>query len=59
MSTNVEDLHKQITEMPLGDLLLLAGQAVNMGMEKEKVDLILRYVELKIGARKLKTLYRK
>jgi len=42
---DVQKLHEQIVSMELGDLLLLAGQAVNMGMDPKKVTLILRYVE--------------
>lgn len=48
MSINVEKLHEQLISMSLGDLLLLAGQAVNMGMPKEKTVLILKYVDIAI-----------
>lgn len=53
MSERVEKLHKQMSEMSLGDLLLLAGQAVNLPMDEQRTDLILKYVEIALTKRKL------
>lgn len=54
MSNRVEQLHKEMSTMSLGDLLLVAGQAINMGMDKERVGLILKYVEIAITKWRLK-----
>jgi hypothetical protein len=53
MSENVERIHKQISELSFGDLLLLAGNAVNMPMDEERIDLILKYVEIALTLRKI------
>ena len=52
---SVEDLHKELMSMTLGDLCLLCGQAINQGFDKERVDLMLKYLELKMRVRKLTT----
>lgn len=54
MSERVDKLHKEMSEMSLGDLLLVAGQAVNFGMSDDRVDLILKYVENAITRRQIK-----
>lgn len=46
MKDIVVKLHEEISSMSLGDLCLLAGQAINMGMERKKVDIILSYLEV-------------
>lgn len=56
MSDNVEKLHEQMSSLSLGDLLLLAGQAVNLSMSEERLDLILKYVEIALDKRKIKRL---
>lgn len=53
MSANVEELNKQMLGLSLGDLLLLAGQAVNLPLEEKRVDLILKYVEIALTKRNL------
>lgn len=53
MIDKVERLHKQMSELSLGDLLLLAGQAVNLPMDDQRIDLILKYVEIALTKRKL------
>lgn len=50
---DVQKLHEQLINMSLGDLLLLAGQAANLPVGKEKLDIILRYVEIALTKRKL------
>jgi hypothetical protein len=52
---SVEELHQQMMSMTLGDLCLLCGQAINLGFDKERVDLMLKYLELKMRVRKLTT----
>lgn len=54
--TDVEKLHEQITEMSLGDLLLLAGQAVNLPLDNKRLDIILKYVEIALAKRKIEVL---
>ena len=53
MNQNIEDLHKQMTALSLGDLLLLAGQAANLPMDDKRLDLILKYVEIALSQRKV------
>ena len=50
--TDIKKLHKQMMDMSLGDILLLAGDAVNMGMDKRRLDIILKYVEMKLDLRR-------
>ncbi len=50
---DIERLYKTMSEMSLGDILIVAGQAVNMKMDKKRVDLILRYVNIALSKRKL------
>lgn len=54
--SDIEKLHKQITQMSLGDLLLLAGQAVNTPLDNKLLDIILKYVEIALAKRKLEVL---
>lgn len=54
MSQRVEKLHEQMISLSLGDLLLVAGQAVNLPMSDDRIDLILKYVEVALTKRKLK-----
>ena len=53
-TSNIENLHKQMIDLSLGDLLLVAGQAVNMKMDDKRLDLILKYVEIALAKRKIK-----
>lgn len=53
MSDKIKELDAQIKSLSLGDLLLLTGQAVNMGMDKERVELLLKYLEIALLQRKL------
>jgi hypothetical protein len=53
MSEKIEHLHNQISSLPLGDLLLLASQAVNMPLPDIKIDIILKYVEIAIVTRRI------
>lgn len=54
MKDKVEELHEQLMVMGLGDLLLLAGQAVNLPMPDNKVEMLLKYVEVAIWKWKMK-----
>lgn len=45
MSKNVEDLHKQMMEMPLRDLLFLTIKALDADLDTKRLSIILRYVE--------------
>ena len=51
--SDVEKLHNEIINLSLGDLLLLAGQAANLPMRDDRLDVILRYVEIALTKRKL------
>lgn len=53
MTENIEKLHKQMLELSLGDLLILAGQAVNLPMDDKRIDIILKYVEVALIKRKI------
>lgn len=44
--SDVEKLHEKISSMSLGDLCLLCGNAINIGMEKSKVEMLLQYLEI-------------
>lgn len=50
---DVEKLHEQMMDLSLGDLFLVAGQAINLGMDGKRTDIILKYVELAMVKRKL------
>lgn len=54
--SDIEKLHKDMSEMSLGDLLILAGTAVNMKLDKKRLDIIFHYVERGLMKRKLKDL---
>ena len=51
--SDIEHLHDKIIKLSLGDLLLLAGQAVNYPMDDDRLDIILKYVEIALVKRKL------
>lgn len=54
--SNVKELHEQMIDMSLGDLLILAGQAVNMKMPYDRLKLIFKYVEIAMVKFKLEKL---
>ena len=54
MSAKVQKLHEEMSTMSLSDILLLAHQAVNFPMPDEKLDLILKYVEMAISMRRIR-----
>lgn len=56
---DVQKLHEQMSSLSLGDLLLLAGQAVNLPMDDNRLDLILKYVEIALINRKMKLRFKK
>lgn len=49
--SKVENLHKEMSEMSLGDLCLLCGQAINMGFDEQRIDLMLKYLKIAIAKR--------
>jgi ubiquinone/menaquinone biosynthesis C-methylase UbiE len=51
----VEKLHEKMSSLSLGDLFLVAGQAINLPMDDKRIDLILKYVEIAMVKRKLKS----
>jgi hypothetical protein len=53
MSPETKKLFNKIQNLSLGDLCLLCGQAINMGMDKQRVDLILKQLEIAMLKRKL------
>lgn len=57
--SDVEKLHEQMSSLSLGDLLLLAGQAVNLPMDDNRLDMILKYVEIALINRKMKLRFKK
>ena len=54
MSKVTDDLHKQMMEMPLRDLLFLTIKALDAELDKKRLSLILRYVENAIADWRLK-----
>lgn len=52
--SNVEKLHEKMSALSLGDLLLIAVQAINLGMDDKRVDLILKYVKMGLIARDMR-----
>ena len=54
MSERVDKLHEQMSQMALGDLLLVTGQAINlMQLPDNKIDMLLKYVEIAIVKRRI------
>jgi hypothetical protein len=51
--SNVQELHEKMSRMKLEELMLAAIQAIEIGMEEKRLDLILQYVETKIKIRRI------
>lgn len=49
MSVDVEKMHKKISNIALGDLCLLCGQAINNKIDDRTVEILLKYLEIAIG----------
>ena len=52
MSVDVEKLHDKISNMALGDLCLLCGQAINNKFDERKIEMLITYLEIAITKEK-------
>lgn len=55
MSPEAQKLADEIRKLSLSDLLLMASQAIELGIEEKRLMIILRYVEIAIEERRLGT----
>lgn len=50
---NADKLFDKLHKMPIGDLLILCGEAVNMKMDKKKLDAILLLLETRLQKKRM------
>lgn len=51
--SNADELFKQLESMPIGDLMIICGEAVNMKMEKKRLDVILLLLETRLQKKRM------
>ncbi len=50
---NAEMLFEKLQSLPIGDLLIIGGEAVNMKMDKKKLDMLLLMIETRLQKKRM------
>jgi len=51
--SEADKLFEKLQTMPIGDLLIICGEAVNMKMEKKRLDVILLLLETRLQKKRM------
>ena len=49
-----DKLFNKLETMPLGDLMIICGEAINMKMEKKRLDVILLLLETRLQKKRMR-----